>query len=179
MQYHEFELIYRHIVPALFSESQSTEMFKEFAETFTGEDEETVEALSFENFSHLNEKYSIFTPQRLGIFISLSGENDYISKETLYVNELKKSSKHIAATLSEMRWRYFKAKNLHNREEMLGILDLVQQQIKQLKKPQAILIALKLMDEESKRACVLEAANFYLPQIAFGFNNEFIGSMKK
>lgn len=159
-------------MPSRFTENQSKEMFREFAETFTGENEETVKALSFENFSHLNEKHSLFTPQRLGMFISLHGQNDYVSKETLYVNELRKSSKDIAATLSEMRWRYFKAKNLHNREEMLGILDLVQQQIKQMKKPQAVLIALKLMDEESKRACVLEVVNLYLPNLAFGFNKE-------
>jgi hypothetical protein len=144
-------------------------MFDEFAETFNGEGDEIVEALSFDNFSHLNEKFSIFTPQRLGMFIKLRGESDYVSKESLYVDELRKSSKHIAGTLSEMRWRYFQARNLHNREEMLGILDLVQQQIRQLKKPQAVLIALKLMDEESKRACVMATMNYYLPNVAFGF----------
>lgn len=147
-------------------------MFDEFAETFTGEGDETVEALSFENFSHLNEKFSIFTPQRLGNFIKLRGVSDYTSVESLYIDELRKSSKHIAETLSEMRWRYFQARNLHNREEMLGILDLVQQQIRQLKKPQAVLIALKLMDEESKRASIMAAVNFYLPNLAAGFNNE-------
>jgi hypothetical protein len=52
---------------------------------------------------------------------------------------------------------------------MLCILDLVQQQIKQLKKPQTLVIALRLMDEESKKACVLSALNQFLPEFSLSF----------
>lgn len=169
MQFHEFQLLHRHIVPASFTELKCQEIFKEFSENFTGEDDEGVEALSFENFSHLNKKFAIFTPEKLGEFVRLRGERFYSNREALYVEELKESSKNIKKTLSEMRWRYFQARNLENREEMLGILDLVQQQIRQLKKPQAILIALRLMDQESKRACIIAALNGLMPKLAFNF----------
>ena len=170
LEYHEFELINRHIYPPKFSESNCREIFDEYAETFYGENEETVQAISFDNFSHLNEKHLIFTTERLGNFLKLHGDSNYSNKETFYIEELKESSKNIEYTLSEMRWRYFQARNLENREEMLGILDLVQHQIRELKKPQAVLIALKLIDEESKRACVLAATNLFLPNFALSFN---------
>lgn len=145
-------------------------MFDEFSETFTGENDETVEALSFENFSHLNEKYSIFTREKLGVLLKIRGENAYISKEAVYIDELKKSSKNIERKIAEMRWRYMCALDLENRDEMLSILDLVRKQISNLKKPQAVLIALRLMEQESKRACIKASISSLLPQIGLAFD---------
>lgn len=144
-------------------------MFNQFSETFTGENEETVQALSFDNFSHLNGRFFIFTPERLGAFVKISGNITYVSQESLYIEDLKRKSNNIEKNLAEMRWRYFQARNLENRDEMLEILELVKIQIKHLKKPQAVVIALRLMDEESKRACVLAEIGKLLPVFSFGF----------
>lgn len=169
LEFHEFELLNRHIVPDLYEEKKCKGIFVQFSETFTGENEETVQALSFENFSHLNRKFSIFTTERLGKFVRIGGENIYVSKDSMYIEDLKEQSKNIPYILQEMKWRYFQANRLENRDEMLEILELVKQQVKQLKKPQAVLIALRLMDEESKRACVLTNITTLLPGIALSF----------
>ncbi|OMJ80909.1 hypothetical protein SteCoe_18718 [Stentor coeruleus] len=172
LQFHEFLLIHRHIRPDSFNHKRSKEMFDEFSETFTGENDETVEALSFENFSHLNEKYSIFTKEKLGVLLKIRGDNAYISREAVYIDELKRSSKHIERKIAEMRWRYMCALDLENRDEMLSILDLVRKQISNLKKPQAVLIALRLMEQESKRACIKASIDSLLPQICLAFDND-------
>jgi hypothetical protein len=53
---------------------------------------------------------------------------------------------------------------------MLSILDLVRKQISNLKKPQAVLIALRLMEQESKRACIKASITSLLPQIGLAFD---------
>jgi hypothetical protein len=59
--------------------------------------------LSFENFAHLNKKYSLFTKERLGVFLKLNGNVEYKNNEKIYIEALKESSKDIENILSEMR----------------------------------------------------------------------------
>lgn len=172
MEFHEFQLVHRHVSSDSFSQKKSKEIFNKFSEIFTGENDEAVKALSFENFHHLNEKFPIFTRERLGALLKIRGKKAYVSKEAVYLDELKRSAKKIERKIFEIRWRYMYALDIEKRDEMLSILDLVRNQISNLKKPQAVFIALRLMEQESKRACVTAAASLLLPQIGLAFSDD-------
>lgn len=156
----------------MYSKGSCKEIFQEFSELFTGENDETVEALSFENFSHMNTKHSLFTTEKLGNFLKINGSALYINDESVYIQALQEISQKIEHSISEIRWRYFQVQYLENREEMLSILDIVQQQIGQLKKPQALLIAIKLMEQESKTSCISASVAQLLPKFCLGLITE-------
>ena len=78
MQQVEFDLLARHMAVCPLNEGFTSEVFNEFAETFTDENELAVQALSFENFAMLSGTYEVFTVESMQSFSKITNSQGAI-----------------------------------------------------------------------------------------------------
>mmetsp|Transcript_21009 Transcript_21009/g.20862 ORF Transcript_21009/g.20862 Transcript_21009/m.20862 type:complete len:390 (+) Transcript_21009:824-1993(+) len=96
LEYTEFQLLIRHISASNMTDNFSLDLFNKFSELFTGEQEEEVKALSFENFSHLTLAHQVFTIDSLNRFAKIFHEKGSLG-------HLQELSGHIDEKIKEFR----------------------------------------------------------------------------
>ena len=136
----------------------TTEVFNEFAETFTDENEIAVQALSFENFSMLSGTYDVFSIESMQAFSKISHSQGAIW-------HIKQVTPHIDDILKEIRWRLTKKYNWKDFEEEYDlVLAVIKNKVINQKNPDSVWIALRLLQEESKHICIESALKSFLPK---------------
>lgn len=143
------------------SESFAIEIFSEFAETFTDENEGVVQALSFENFTTLNETYFIFSIESMQNFSKITHSQGAIW-------HIKQVTPHIDYILQETRWRLSKKENWEKFEEEYDlVLSVIKNKVINQKNPESVWIALRLIQEESKLVCISRYIKDLLPSVQY------------
>ena len=153
----EFELLARHMAVGDLAEGFTTEVFNEFAETFTDEDEVAVQALSFENFAMMSGTYDIFSIESMQSFSKVTHSQGAIW-------HIKQVAPHINNILGEIRWRLSKRPNWKDyMNEYDLVLTVIKNKVINQKNPESVWIALRLLQEESKHICIESALRSFLP----------------
>ena len=159
MQQVEFDLLARHMAAFQLAEGFTTEIFKEFAETFTDEQENAVQALSFENFAMLSSTYEVFTIESMQNFSKITHTQGAIW-------HIKQVAPHIDQILTEIEWRLSKKLNWNEFKDEYGIiLSVIKNKIITQKNPESVWIALRLLQEESKLICIERTLEALLPGV--------------
>jgi hypothetical protein len=141
------------------AEGFTTEIFKEFAETFTDENENAVQALSFENFSMLSSTYEVFSVESMQNFSKITNTQGVIW-------HIKQVTPHIDQILTEIEWRLSKKQNWKDfKDEYSIILAVIKNKIITQKNPESVWIGLRLLQEESKLICIERTLDHLLPEI--------------
>ena len=141
------------------AEGFTTEIFKEFAETFTDEQENAVQALSFENFAMLSSTYEVFTIESMQNFSKITHTQGAIW-------HIKQVAPHIDQILTEIEWRLSKKFNWNEFKDEYGIiLSVIKNKIITQKNPESVWIALRLLQEESKLICIERTLEALLPGV--------------
>ena len=141
------------------AEGFTKEIFNEFAETFAGEDEAVVQALSFDNFALLSSTYDVFTSESMQAFSKITNSQGAIW-------HIKQVTPHIDKILEEIRWRLSKKSNWKDYEEEYNlVLEVIKQKIISQINPESVWIALRLLQEESKHICISSALKSLLPKV--------------
>jgi len=160
LNFQEFELLVRHISNAKLSESYYRELFNEFAQNFTGEDNEIIQALTVESFTQLTQTYQIFSTDYLQPFAQITHPNGPIGN-------LSEISPNIDKILNNFKWRFLKRNSwkLHKRD-LDEIMEKVKGKVLNPKNPDSVWIGIRLLDEESKLICVEENLKVLMPKIS-------------
>lgn len=141
------------------NEGFTAEVFNEFAETFTDENEVAVQALSFENFSLLSSSYEVFSPESMQVFSKITNNQGAIW-------HIKQVTPYIDIILNEIRWRLSKKVNWEDyEEEYKMVLEVIKAKILSQKNPESVWIALRLLQEESKNICIEKELKTLMPNV--------------
>lgn len=155
----EFDLLARHLSTVPVAEGFTSEIFNEFAETFTDENEHAVQALSFENFAILNNTYEVFSVDSLHAFSKISNDQGAIW-------HIKQVAPHIDIILKEIHWRLSLKDNWREYEDEYNlVLSVIKNKILSQKNPESVWIALRLLQEESKGIVIEKTLKSFLPSI--------------
>ncbi|CAG9316140.1 unnamed protein product [Blepharisma stoltei] len=158
LEFVEFSLLVKHIAATKITEKYALELFDKFAEVFTGEHDEEVKALSFENFSHLTFLHQIFTPESLNKFSQISHEKGSIGHLQGLANTINKK-------IEEFKWRLTKLSNWkESKEEYENYLRGLMQKVKNPTVPDSVWVGYRLIDEESKCICIESTLFSLLPK---------------
>lgn len=159
LQYREFELLLRFLSEKPFHSSTCTELFTQYAENFMAEDDQQVKAISFMNLCQLDLQNSIFSPE---VIFSLTGVRN--PEEALgYLKEIELD---IEGILEEIYWRF--SQNLlweDHQEELQNLLRIISEKVKVRNSPEVVILALRLLQEDSKRCIVVENLKELFPVI--------------
>ena len=137
----------------------TVEIFNEFSEQFTDENENVVHALSFENFSMLSATYEVFTEESMQSFSKITNSQGAIW-------HIRQVTPYIEIILKEIQWRLSKKHNWKDlEEEYKMVLDVIKNKIIEQKHPESVWIALRLLQEESKLICIEKMMEGLLPNI--------------
>lgn len=141
------------------AEGFTIEIFNEFAEQFTDENENVVQALSFENFSTLSSACEIFTEESMQSFSKITNSQGAIW-------HVKQVTPYIDVILEEIKWRLSKKHNWKDLQDEYGmVLEVVKNKIIEQKHPESVWIALRLLQEESKLICIEKMMDGLLPNV--------------
>ncbi|CAG9330798.1 unnamed protein product [Blepharisma stoltei] len=158
LEYTEFQLLVRHISATNMTDKHSLDLFNRFSELFTGEQEEEVKALSFDNFSHLTLAHQVFTIESLNKFAKIFHEKGSLG-------HLQELSSHIDEKIEEFRWRLSKRPDWSQTcEEYEKVLMNLAKKVKNPTVSDSVWVGYRLMDEESKFICIQSMLSTLLPK---------------
>jgi hypothetical protein len=161
LQQREFELIIRYLSEHKFSNRKCKELFEQYAENFMAEDDRQVKAISFINLCQMDQQNNIFS---LELIYNFTGVADKRQAEE------KLSETQLEETIEEIRWRY--SENMvweEHQNELNDLLKIVLNKASNQTNPEEVWLALRLLEEDSKRCVIEENVKELLPGIGVSF----------
>ncbi|OMJ78974.1 hypothetical protein SteCoe_21101 [Stentor coeruleus] len=163
LQYREFELIVRFLCEKNIRSSDCQELFNSFCENFMAEDDEQVKAISFLNLCQLDSQHGIFSPNIIYEFTKSKNHEESL-------DHLMGIEPEIDEIIEEIRWRY--SQDLiweEHHEELNMLLMTISNKIHNKTNPEEVWLALRLIQEDSKRCIVHESLKDLMPKIGSAF----------
>jgi len=163
LQYREFELLVKFLSEKKFTQSSCLELFNNYAENFMAEDDEQVKAISFMNLCELDKEENLFTQNLLIGLIGVSNEEEGLKK-------CKALEPALDDLMEEINWRFSHSSLWEDHEEELSsLLKILKAKFKAKNNSEEVLLALKLLQEDSKRCIISAALNEFMPLFACAF----------
>jgi hypothetical protein len=165
LQYREFELLVKFLSEKKFTQSSCFDLFSNYAENFMAEDDEQVKAISFINLCELDKENNLFSQNLLISLIGVSNEEEGLKK-------IKALEGNLDEILEEVSWRFGHSSLWEDhQEELSNLLKTLKDKFKLRSNAEEALLALKLLQEDSKRTIVCAALNEFLPIVGYAFCN--------